>query len=451
MTSRAPRTLRPEPRPDRGRPDRPPSRLLRLDRRDRGRQEPAADRPGPGPRRQGVGRPRPRRQGRGPGRGRLRRVRPGPPSRPRSDPRRPDRRRRLDPHPPGLGPGAIRLARQRPARRRRHAQGPGRAADRHPRPAREPGPPRPRPPAGLARRLRRRRADPRRLSGRPRRPRRAPRPPGILAPGLAGTASASGPCSPSSATSWPPPTHGPARPTTWPARPTDWPTPRPSGRPHSTASPMLYESDRSAQGLLEKVARKLAPLADAVPEFADASADLARLADEAREVAYALRRLGQGWEDDPARLEEVEARLALYRRLASRFRCEPDELADPPPGDRIQARRDRRSRGRPAGPRRPSPRGLGRGPRPGLGPHAPPRKKACKAFAKAVQSQLKGLVARPGPALGRGRIRSPGTTTHPSDRPRRRGSIGSRSSSPRTPARPPGRSARSPRAGRCRG
>jgi len=90
---------------------------------------------------------------------------------------------------------------------------------------------------------------------------------------------------------------------------------------------LLYESDRSAQGLLEKVARSLAPLAESVPEFADASADLGRLADEAREVAYALRRFGQGSGDDPARLDEVEARLAQYRRLASRFRCEPDDLA----------------------------------------------------------------------------------------------------------------------------
>ena len=91
---------------------------------------------------------------------------------------------------------------------------------------------------------------------------------------------------------------------------------------------LLYESDRSAQELMEKVARKLAPLAEAVPEYAGAAADLARLADEAREIAYTLRRLGQGWEDDPARLEEIESRLALYRRLAARFRCEPDDLAD---------------------------------------------------------------------------------------------------------------------------
>ena len=91
---------------------------------------------------------------------------------------------------------------------------------------------------------------------------------------------------------------------------------------------LLYESDRSAQGLLEKVARMLAPLSEAVPEFADASADLERIADEAREIAYALRRFGQNWDDDPERLEAVETRLALYRRLATRYRCDPDQLAE---------------------------------------------------------------------------------------------------------------------------
>ena len=94
-----------------------------------------------------------------------------------------------------------------------------------------------------------------------------------------------------------------------------------------TGFALLYEADRSAQGLLEKVARTLAPLADAVPEFADATADLERIADETREIAYAIRRFGQDWDDDPDRLEEVETRLATYRRLATRYRCQPDDLA----------------------------------------------------------------------------------------------------------------------------
>jgi DNA repair protein RecN (Recombination protein N) len=90
---------------------------------------------------------------------------------------------------------------------------------------------------------------------------------------------------------------------------------------------LLYEADRSAQGLLERVARLIGPLADTIPELADAAGELARLADETREVAYSLRNLGRDWDDDPARLEEIEARLALYRRLAARFRCPPDALA----------------------------------------------------------------------------------------------------------------------------
>ena len=89
---------------------------------------------------------------------------------------------------------------------------------------------------------------------------------------------------------------------------------------------LLYEADRSAQELLQRVARRLEPVAGASPELASAVADLDRLADEARDVAYALRRIGQSWEGDPDRLEEVEERLALYRRLAARFHSEPDDL-----------------------------------------------------------------------------------------------------------------------------
>ncbi len=90
----------------------------------------------------------------------------------------------------------------------------------------------------------------------------------------------------------------------------------------------LYEADRSAQELLETVARKLLPLADSVPVLADAAADLERIADEVREVAYSLRQLGRDSREDPGRLEEVETRLALYRRLSSRFRCTPNDLAE---------------------------------------------------------------------------------------------------------------------------
>jgi DNA repair protein RecN (Recombination protein N) len=90
---------------------------------------------------------------------------------------------------------------------------------------------------------------------------------------------------------------------------------------------LLYEANISAQGLLEKVARSLAPMAGSLTELAEASETLTRLAEETRDVAYALRQLGRTWNDDPARLEEVEGRLALYRRLAMRFHCVADDLA----------------------------------------------------------------------------------------------------------------------------
>jgi DNA repair protein RecN (Recombination protein N) len=90
---------------------------------------------------------------------------------------------------------------------------------------------------------------------------------------------------------------------------------------------LLYEADHSAQEILKRVARSLETLADSVPELSGAVATLERLADETREVAYSLRAMGQSWEDNPARLEDIEARLALYRRLAARFHCTADELA----------------------------------------------------------------------------------------------------------------------------
>src|SRR4051794_27681004 len=153
---------------------------------------------------------------------------------------------------------------------------------------------------------------------------------------------------------------------------------------------LLYEADRSAQGLLERVARLLEPIARSVPELEATVADLERLADETREAAYTLRNLGRDWDDDPARLEEIEARLALYRRLATRFRCPADELAGR--RDEVEA----------------ALAGIERDEADLLGLDAPlagawaavrdaadqlsaARQKACKAFARAIQGRLKPL------------------------------------------------------------
>lgn len=90
----------------------------------------------------------------------------------------------------------------------------------------------------------------------------------------------------------------------------------------------LYEADHSAQELLTRVARSLEPLARAAPELAEQTRLLERLADETREVAFALRDIAQQDRNETcARLDELETRMALYRHLAARFHCTPDELS----------------------------------------------------------------------------------------------------------------------------
>ena len=98
----APRTGRPEPGPDRGRAGRTAPGLLRLDRRDRGRQVAAARRARPAPRRARLRRPDPHRGRRT---ARHRPVRADPPGAARArrrDPASPARRRRPDPHAPAV-------------------------------------------------------------------------------------------------------------------------------------------------------------------------------------------------------------------------------------------------------------------------------------------------------------------------------------------------------------
>ncbi len=98
----------------------------------------------------------------------------------------------------------------------------------------------------------------------------------------------------------------------------------------------LYEADGSAQEILQRIAQRLEPLVSTAPELRDLAANLEHLADETRDAAYALRDISRDWDDDPDRLEDVETRLALYRRLASRFHCTPDDL--PARRDEVEAR-----------------------------------------------------------------------------------------------------------------
>jgi DNA repair protein RecN (Recombination protein N) len=173
---------------------------------------------------------------------------------------------------------------------------------------------------------------------------------------------------------------------------------------------LLYEADRSAQELLERVARSLEPLTESVPELASAATDLGRLADETREVAYSLRQMGRDWEDDPQRLEEVEERLSLYRRLAGRFHCGPDDLAARRQEIEDQLAAIVRDDTDLAGLDRPLV-DTWQSVTTAAASLSNARRKACKAFARAVQAQLKAL------SLGEARLAVEVTTEPLGDDP----------------------------------
>ena len=170
-------------------------------------------------------------------------------------------------------------------------------------------------------------------------------------------------------------------------------------------------------------------------------------ADETREVAYTLRDLGEDWDDDPARLENVEARLALYRRLAGPVRLHA-RRARPRLARPGEARRDRADETDLKGLDGPLAEALQRRMprRPGSRPRAEGRQGVRTGDPDAAQA----AGAREGAADRRGRDeRLGGDPTSP--RPRSPAPTGSSCSSSPTPARPRGRCARSPPAASSRG
>ncbi len=91
---------------------------------------------------------------------------------------------------------------------------------------------------------------------------------------------------------------------------------------------LLYEEDGSVQERLGRVARRLGPLAEGEAELGIIAVELERMAEQTRELARQLRQYARDVDDDPEKLEEIETRLALYRKLAGRFHCAPDELPE---------------------------------------------------------------------------------------------------------------------------
>jgi DNA repair protein RecN (Recombination protein N) len=88
----------------------------------------------------------------------------------------------------------------------------------------------------------------------------------------------------------------------------------------------LYEREGSSIETIQRLHRDLESLAGAQRDLGCAVTALAEAAAQVEEAARALRRFRESFEFDPARLEEVEARLALYQRIAQRHGVQPNEV-----------------------------------------------------------------------------------------------------------------------------
>jgi DNA repair protein RecN (Recombination protein N) len=89
---------------------------------------------------------------------------------------------------------------------------------------------------------------------------------------------------------------------------------------------LLYDDEGSVAEQLGKLAREVHHWAAMDGALAEVARRLDTLTPEVRDVAETLRDLGQGYESDPARLEDVERRLQLLRRLEKKYGKSADEL-----------------------------------------------------------------------------------------------------------------------------
>jgi DNA repair protein RecN (Recombination protein N) len=94
----------------------------------------------------------------------------------------------------------------------------------------------------------------------------------------------------------------------------------------ATASGELYDEDGSIVERLGKLHREAHSWAALDPGLEEVVRRLEEAHTEVQDLAGVLRRLGQRWEADPERLDEVERRLQFLRRLESKYRRSVDDL-----------------------------------------------------------------------------------------------------------------------------
>jgi DNA repair protein RecN (Recombination protein N) len=88
----------------------------------------------------------------------------------------------------------------------------------------------------------------------------------------------------------------------------------------------LYDEEGSVVERVGKLQREAESWAELAPALAEVAQRLRGVAVEVQDLAETLRALGQRWEADPARQEEVERRLQLLRRLETKYSRPLDEL-----------------------------------------------------------------------------------------------------------------------------
>jgi DNA repair protein RecN (Recombination protein N) len=88
----------------------------------------------------------------------------------------------------------------------------------------------------------------------------------------------------------------------------------------------LHDEDGSLVEQLGRLHREAQGWVALDPALADVVRRLEGLGAETQDLARTLRELSQHWEADPARLEEVEERLRLLRRLETKYGRKIDEL-----------------------------------------------------------------------------------------------------------------------------
>jgi DNA repair protein RecN (Recombination protein N) len=89
---------------------------------------------------------------------------------------------------------------------------------------------------------------------------------------------------------------------------------------------LLYDEEGSVVEQLGKLGREAQSWASLDPTLEEVVRRLEGLTSEVQDVAGALRKLGQHWEADPERLDAVERRLQMLKRLEAKYRRPVDDL-----------------------------------------------------------------------------------------------------------------------------